>query len=41
VKRPAWKSVKYVTKNVLGNRKAENYRDMVADLVQFYEALVL
>ena len=31
-----WKSLKNVATNFLGNHKAENYRDMAADLVQSY-----
>jgi hypothetical protein len=34
VESAAWKSFKNVTSNFLGNHKVENYRDMVADLVQ-------
>jgi hypothetical protein len=39
VEKAAWISFKYVTINFLGNHKAENYRDMVADLVQSYKAM--
>ena len=35
----AWKSLKNVTTNFLGNHKAENYRDMVAELVKSYKAM--
>ena len=34
MERAAWKSLKNVTSNFLGNRKAENWCDVVADLVQ-------
>jgi hypothetical protein len=34
-----WKSFKNVRTNFLGNYKAENYRDMVADLVQSYKPM--
>jgi hypothetical protein len=41
VEKAAWKSLKNVTTNFLGNHhKAENYRDMVADLVQYYKTMV-
>jgi len=39
VERAAWKSLKNVTSNFLGNHKVENYHDMVADLVQSYIAV--
>jgi hypothetical protein len=39
VEEAAWKSFKNVTTNFLGNDKAENYCDMVADLVQSYKAM--
>jgi hypothetical protein len=32
-------SIKNVTTNFLGNCKGENYRDMVADFVEFYKAM--
>lgn len=32
----AWKAFKTVTITFLGNHKAENYHDMMADLVQSY-----
>jgi hypothetical protein len=32
----AWESLKTVTITFLGNHKAENYRDMMADVVQSY-----
>ena len=35
----AWKSFKNVTTNFLWNHKAENYHDMVADLVKSYKAM--
>jgi hypothetical protein len=39
VEKAAWKSLKNVTTNYLGNHNAEDYRDMVADLVQSYKAM--
>jgi hypothetical protein len=39
VTKAAWKSFKNVTTSFLGNHKAENYPDMVADLVQSYTAM--
>jgi hypothetical protein len=39
LEKAAWKSFKNVTTNFLGNHKAENYRDMVAHVVQCYEAV--
>jgi hypothetical protein len=39
VERAAWKSLKNVTSNFVGNHKVENYHDMVADLVQSYIAV--
>jgi len=39
VEKAAWKSFKNVTTNFLGNHKAENYRDKVADLAQFFKAM--
>jgi hypothetical protein len=39
LKTAAWKSLKNVTTNFWGNRKAENYRYMVAVLVHFYKAV--
>jgi hypothetical protein len=40
VERAAWKSFQNVTTNFLENHnKAENYCDMVADLVQSYKAM--
>jgi hypothetical protein len=39
VEKTAWKSLKNVTTNFLGNHKVENCRDMVADLVQSYKAV--
>jgi hypothetical protein len=35
----AWKSLKNVTANFLGSHKADNYGDMVNDLVQSYKAM--
>ena len=39
VETAAWKSLKNVTTNFWVNHKAENYRVMVVDLVQFYKAM--
>jgi hypothetical protein len=39
MEKAAWKSFENVTTNFLGNCKAQNYRDMVADLVQSYKAM--
>ena len=40
VQKEAWKSLKNVTTNFLGgNHKAEKYCEMVADLVQSYNAV--
>ena len=39
VEKAAWKSFKNVTAKFLGNHKAENCRDMVADLVKSYKAM--
>jgi hypothetical protein len=39
VEKAAWKSFKNVTTSFLGNHKAENYCDMVADLVKSYKAM--
>jgi len=36
-RKAAWKSLKYVTTNFLGNHEAQNYRDTVADLAQSYK----
>jgi hypothetical protein len=33
VEKAAWKTIKNVTTQFLGNHKAENYRDMVAEIV--------
>jgi hypothetical protein len=38
VEQAAWKSLKSVTINFLGNHRAENYRDMMLDHVQSYKA---
>jgi len=39
VEKAAWKSFKNVTTNCFLGNKAENYRDMVADLVQAYKIM--
>jgi hypothetical protein len=39
VEQAAWKSITNVTTNFLGNYKAENHRDMVADFVRSYTAM--
>ena len=39
VERAAWKSFQNVTTHLLKNHKAENYCDMVADLVQSHKAM--
>jgi hypothetical protein len=39
VEKRAWKSLKNVTTNFMDNHKAEDYRDMVADLVQSYKSM--
>jgi hypothetical protein len=39
VEKVGWKSLKNVIANFLGNHKAENYCDMLADLVQSYTAI--
>ena len=39
VEKAAWKLFKNVTAKFLGNHKAENCRDMVADLVKSYKAM--
>jgi hypothetical protein len=39
VGKAAWKSLKNITANCLGNHKAKNYREMVADLVKSYKAM--
>jgi hypothetical protein len=39
MERPAWKSFEIITAKFLRNYKAENYRDMVADLVKPYKAV--
>jgi hypothetical protein len=38
-KKLAWKSFKNVITNFLGNQKAENSCDIVADLVESYKAM--
>jgi hypothetical protein len=38
-KKTAWKSLKNVTTSFFVNKKASNYHDMVADLVQPYKAM--
>jgi len=35
----AWKSIKNVTTNFLGNHKADNYGDMVDDIKQSHEGV--
>jgi hypothetical protein len=35
----AWKSLKNVTTNFLGNQKAENYFDIVADVIESYKTM--
>jgi hypothetical protein len=35
----SWILFKNITTNFLGNHKAEKYRDMTADLVQFHKAV--
>ena len=37
MERAAWKSLKNITTNFWGNRKADNYRVILADLVQSYK----
>jgi hypothetical protein len=39
VEKAAWKSLKNVTTNFLGNHKAQSYRDKVPDVVQSYRAM--
>jgi hypothetical protein len=39
VEKAAWKSLKNVTTNFLGNRKAENYRSRVAVHAQSYKGV--
>jgi len=39
MEKAAGKSFKNVTTNFLGNRKADNYGDMVDDLKQSYEGM--
>jgi len=36
-RKAAWKSLKYVTTNFLGNHEKQNYRDTVADLAHSYK----
>jgi hypothetical protein len=35
----AWRSFQKVVKNFLGNKKAENYEDMISELIENYRAL--
>ena len=39
MEKAAWKSFRNVTTNYLGNHKADNYGDMVDDLLQSYKAI--
>jgi hypothetical protein len=39
VEEAAWKSYKKITTFILGNYKAENYSDMVVDLVKSYKTM--
>jgi len=39
VEKAVLQSCKNVTTNLLGNHKAENYHDMMADLIQCYKAM--
>jgi hypothetical protein len=39
VERAAWKTFQNITTDFLENHKAENYCDMVDDLVKFYKAM--
>jgi hypothetical protein len=39
VEKAAWKSFKNITSNLMGNHKAENNGDMVADLVESHKVL--
>ena len=36
---PAWESFKKVAQNFLGNNKADNYRNLVDELLQNYNAI--